>query len=100
MVLFIDEGKLSPNPKHYPDLGSDTTSAWNFCARFSSSGKPEAASQNLGCFRRLPFSECISICTCKIVEESVADQLTPRTYDLEVQASSLGRRVVGGGGGG
>ena len=21
------------NPKHYPDLGSDTSSVWNFCAR-------------------------------------------------------------------
>ena len=30
----------------------------------------------------------------KIVEESVADRLTTRTYDLEVQGSSLGRRVV------
>ena len=36
----------------------------------------------------------LNICTCKIVEESVADQLTPRTYDLEVQGSSLTHRVV------
>ena len=25
----------STNQKHYPDLGSDTSSVWNFCARFS-----------------------------------------------------------------
>ena len=23
------------NQKHYPDLGSDSSSVWNFCARFS-----------------------------------------------------------------
>ena len=23
------------NQKHYPDLGSDVSSVWNFCARFS-----------------------------------------------------------------
>ena len=23
------------NQKHYPDLGSDLSSVWNFCARFS-----------------------------------------------------------------
>ena len=36
-------------------------------------GKPEVVSKNVGSFVRLPFSECISISTCKIVEESVAD---------------------------
>ena len=25
----------STNQKHYPDLGSDASSVWNFCARFS-----------------------------------------------------------------
>ena len=25
----------STNQKHYPDLGSDTSSVWNFCSRFS-----------------------------------------------------------------
>ena len=25
----------STNKRHYPDLGSDTSSVWNFCARFS-----------------------------------------------------------------
>ena len=25
----------STNQKHYPDLGSDTSSVWNFCRRFS-----------------------------------------------------------------
>ena len=29
----------------------------------------------------------------QIVEKSVADQLTPRTYDIEVQGSSLAHRV-------
>ena len=36
-------------------------------------GKPEVVFKNVGSFVRLPFSECISISTCKIVEESVAD---------------------------
>ena len=25
----------STNQKYYPDLGSDASSVWNFCARFS-----------------------------------------------------------------
>ena len=25
----------STNQKHYPDLGGDASSVWNFCARFS-----------------------------------------------------------------
>jgi len=28
-------GFASTNQKHYPDLGSDASSVWNFCALFS-----------------------------------------------------------------
>ena len=32
----MPRGKFdSTNQKHYPDLGSDASSVWNFCARFS-----------------------------------------------------------------
>ena len=34
-VLLIGWSKFSANQEHYPDLGSDTSSVWNFCARFS-----------------------------------------------------------------
>ena len=34
--LVVPSGKfISTNQKHYPDLGSDASSVWNFCARFS-----------------------------------------------------------------
>ena len=54
---------------HYPDLGSDALSVWNFCARFSgiiSQGKPLVASQNFVCFLRLghrgsPWTRCIGV---------------------------------------
>ena len=43
IVLLIDWSKFSKwhdqseatNQKHYPDLGSDVSSVWNFCAHFS-----------------------------------------------------------------
>ena len=34
VVLLIGWKFASTNQKHYPDLGSDTSSVWNFCARF------------------------------------------------------------------
>ena len=35
-LLVVPHGKFdSVNQKHYPDLGSDASSVWNFCARFS-----------------------------------------------------------------
>ena len=37
--------------RHYPDLGSDASPAWNFCARFSD--VPVVASPNVGCFLTL-----------------------------------------------
>ena len=46
----------STNQKHYPDLGSDASSVWNFWARFSDvifAVKPVVASLNVGCFLRL-----------------------------------------------
>ena len=34
--LVMPHGKFDlPSQKHRPDLGSDTSSVWNFCARFS-----------------------------------------------------------------
>ena len=34
--LVVAPGKFaSANQKHYPDLESDTSSVWNYCARFS-----------------------------------------------------------------
>ena len=34
--LVVPRAKFdSTNQKHYPDLGSDASSVWNFCARFS-----------------------------------------------------------------
>ena len=54
--LVLLYGKFtSISQKHYPDLGSDTSSLWNFCAFLSTSfaGKPVMASQNVGCFLRL-----------------------------------------------
>ena len=36
VVLLIGwKNFLSTNQKHYQDLGSDTSSVWNFCARYS-----------------------------------------------------------------
>ena len=34
-VLLIGWNFLSTNQKHYQDLGSDTSSVWNFCVRYS-----------------------------------------------------------------
>ena len=35
-LLVVPHGKFdSANQKHYPDLGSDASSVWNLCARFS-----------------------------------------------------------------
>ena len=44
------------NQKHYPDLGTDASSVWNFCTCFSNvalQGKPVVKSQNVSCFLRL-----------------------------------------------
>ena len=67
--LVVPGGKFdSANERHYPDLVSDTSSVWNFCARFSNviwrgnqwwchqmsfTGKPVVATWNVGCFLRL-----------------------------------------------
>ena len=55
LVLLIGWNKYFPrsttNQKHYPDLGSDASSAWNFYARFSD--VPVVASPNVGCFLTL-----------------------------------------------
>ena len=34
IVLLIGWSKFSTNQKHYPDLGGDTLSVWNFCGHF------------------------------------------------------------------
>ena len=34
--MVVQRGKFdSTNQKHYPNLSSDASSEWNFCARFS-----------------------------------------------------------------
>ena len=46
---------LEPIKRDNRDLGSGTSSVWNFCTFFLdviSRGKPVVASQNVGCFRR------------------------------------------------
>ena len=42
------------NQEHYPDLGSDASSVWNFGARFRRHvvGKPVVVSPNVSCFLR------------------------------------------------
>ena len=49
-VLLIGESKFLTNQKCYPDLGSDASSVWDFCARFSdvTSRKPVVTSRNVG----------------------------------------------------
>ena len=56
----------STNQKHCPDLGSDASSVWNFCARFSA-GKPVVASRDVGCFLRLRFGSP----RCKGIKDSL-----------------------------
>ena len=51
---------ISTNQKHNPVLCSDTSSVWNFWARFSdviSQGKAEVLSRNVGCLPRLTVKE-------------------------------------------
>ena len=56
VVLLIGWKFVSSSQKHYPDLNSDTSSVWNFYARFTdiiSRGNPPVASQNVGCLLTL-----------------------------------------------
>ena len=50
----MPRGKFdSTNEKHYPDLGSDASSVWNFLCSFLRrhlAGEPVIASPNVGCF--------------------------------------------------
>ena len=59
-VVLLIQGwsKFSTSQKHYPDLGSNASSVWNFCARssdFISRKKTVVASRcdDVGCFLRL-----------------------------------------------
>ena len=109
MVLFIDKGNFSPNPKHYPYLGGATTSAWNFCARFSDI----ISRRHFAGYLSVSVSQYVHAKLWRrvwpitlgaenshrtrekpLVPRVVADWLTTRTYDLEVQGLSLPRRVV------
>ena len=61
-LLVVPHGKFdSANQKHYPDLGSDVFSVWNFCARFSDiiwrGNQYMVVVPNGSCFLRLPI-EC------------------------------------------
>ena len=71
--------------RHDPDLGSDASSVWNFCAPFSDdlrphlAGKPVVESPIVGCFLRLyrepkwshygscEYSKVVAIVTTKLV---------------------------------
>ena len=60
--LVVPLGKFdSANQKHYPDLGSDASSVWNLCARFSDvirqGNQYMVVLPNVSCFLRLPI-EC------------------------------------------
>ena len=51
--LVVPRGKcVSTSQKHYPDLGSDTSSVWNFCTRFWDVilWRNVVVSQNVCCF--------------------------------------------------
>ena len=53
IVLLIGQREFSStNQKHYPNLGSNKSSVWNFRAR-SSELRPVVASQNVSCYLRL-----------------------------------------------
>ena len=58
--LVVARGKISStNQKHFPDLGSDASSVWKFCTRFSdviSQGNQWWRRKNVGCFLRQRFS--------------------------------------------
>ena len=62
VVLLIGWKFPSTNQKHYPDLGSDASTVWNFCACFSDTKNFSrgcggvVASHNIGCFLRLHHS--------------------------------------------
>ena len=57
VVLLIGWKFSSINQKHYPDMGSDASSVWNFCARFSAvisrGNQWWVASRNVGCFLKI-----------------------------------------------
>ena len=54
---WLNRFSIMSNQKHYPDLVSDTSSVWNFCARCSdviSRGKFKVVmSRNVDCFLKL-----------------------------------------------
>ena len=54
-VLLIGESKFLTNQKCYPDLGSDASSLWNFCARFS-----DVTSRGKQWWRRKMWVVCFS----------------------------------------
>ena len=58
------------NRKHSPDLGSDTSSVWNFCMSFARrhfTGKPMVASRNVG--------YCLKLCWLQSNEEALEHKL-------------------------
>ena len=73
----------STNQKHYPELGSDASSLWNFWARFSDVicvGKPVVAPPNVGCFLRLIILLLLYLCMpVKRGKEGSSDSHIKRT---------------------
>ena len=94
----MPSGKFdSTNQKHYPDLSSDASSVWNFCARFSDvicGGKPVVASPKVCCFLRLGILLLLYLCMAvKRGKEGSSDSHIKRTgilvRKLEVGPSKL-----------
>ena len=84
----------STNQKHYPDPGSDASSVWNFCARFSDVIWGEAqviASPNVGCFLRLLNRKPLLNLRSKHFELPAATLQTafPRTQNLIIFLGKL-----------
>ena len=82
-------GRSTTDQKRYPDLGSDASSVWNFCALFpdviwGAGGKPVIASPNVGCFVRVLDRKPLLNLRTKHLELPAATLQTafPRTQNL------------------
>ena len=62
-----------------PDLGSDASSVWNFCAQTSFRGETsQLASRNVGCFLRLLLCMCANLGI--FYNENVPPSLLPQCH--------------------
>ena len=92
----IDWKIASTNQKHYPDLGSDTSSVWNFCARSSDviswGNQWWVASRNVGCFHRLIII-FISFFFFQAIHQQLQEALEEQE-SLKVQIAEYARQVA------